>query len=261
MPFPEVRRVIYKKNPLDHVICQLRFPPILRIESEPPSAFQESIRSVYPMYSEKMEFRVDLPPFPKQQPIGPIQNLSTSANKSYEFVSEDGIWKVNLTRTFLSIRTSNYTRWEDFKERLRGPYEALIRVYSPGFFTRIGLRYVDIFNRSVLGLEGTNWSELLNPFILGLLSSPVADDVKDFESAYGISLSDNESKVRMVTSFAQHISTNEQCIMIDSDFSCSKRKDLSSAMANLDFLNSRASRLIQWVITNRLHTAMEPQEI
>ena len=261
MPFPEARRVIYNKNPLDHVICQLRFPPILRVESEPPSSFQEAIRSVFPMYAEKMEFRVDLP-ISNQQPIGPIQTLSRSfANKNHEFASEDGIWKVNLTRTFLSINTSRYTRWEDLKERLQGPYEALIRVYSPAFFTRVGLIYVDIFNRSALGLEGTNWSELLNPFILGLLSSPVADNVKDFETAYGISLSDNESRVRMVTSFVQQISTNEQCIMIDSDFFCSKRKDLSSAMHNLDFLNSRASRLIQWVITKRLHTAMEPQEI
>jgi len=32
MPFPEVKRVIYEHNPLDKVICQLRFPPILRIE-------------------------------------------------------------------------------------------------------------------------------------------------------------------------------------------------------------------------------------
>jgi uncharacterized protein (TIGR04255 family) len=210
-----------------------------------------------------MELRVDLPLLSKQQPpIGAIQSLlRSSANKKYEFLTEDGVWKVNLTRTFLSITTTNYKRWEDFKDRLKCPYDALIRVYSPAFFTRIGLRYVDIFRRSVLGLEGTYWNELLKPFVLGLLSSPVAANVKNFESAYDISLSDNESNVRIVTSFVQQIPNNEQCLMIDSDFFSSKRKDLPYAMSQLDFLNSRASRLIQWVIEERLHKAMEPRQI
>jgi len=263
MPFPEARRVIYNRNPLDRVICQLRFPPILRIESEPPSSFQEAIRSVFPMYTEKMELRINLPLLSKQQPpMGAIESLSrSSANKNYEFSTEDGICKVNLTRTFLSISTSNYRRWEDFKELLARPYDALIRFYSPAFFTRTGLRYIDIFKRSMLGLEETNWNELLKPFVLGLLSSPISPNVKNFESAYDISLSDNESSVRIVTSFVQEIATNEQCLMIDSDFFSSKRKDLDSSIPKLDFLNSRASRLIQWVITEKLHKAMEPQEI
>ena len=108
-------------------------------------------------------------PFLISNPIGSIQTLSrSSANKNYEFATEDGICKVNLTRTYLSISTSDYTRWEDFKDRLRGPYDALIQVYSPAFFTRIGLRYIDVFRRSVLGLEEANWNELLKPFVLGL---------------------------------------------------------------------------------------------
>ena len=55
MPFPEKQRVIYKKNPLNKVICQFRFPPILRIDSEIPSSFQDSIRSDFPLYQEKIE--------------------------------------------------------------------------------------------------------------------------------------------------------------------------------------------------------------
>ena len=47
MAFPEVERVIYERNPLDEVICQLRFPAILKID-EPPIAFQEQIRTRYP---------------------------------------------------------------------------------------------------------------------------------------------------------------------------------------------------------------------
>jgi len=263
MPFPAVPRVIYSRNPLDRVVCQLRFPPILRIESESPTSFQEAIRSEFPMFAEKIGLRVDVQLSPKQRPtLGPIPSLSmSSANKIYEFTSEDGLWKVNLTRTYLSLITTKYIRWEDFKHHLECPYAALIQTYSPPFFTRIGLRYINIFRRSQLGLDGTNWSELLKPFVLGLLSSTVSAHVKNFESSYDISLEDNESNVRIVTSFVRHIETNEQGLRIDCDFSTSKRKDLANAIPQLDFLNYRSSRLIQWVIEERLHTAMEPQVI
>ncbi|MCH7755956.1 TIGR04255 family protein, partial [candidate division KSB1 bacterium] len=55
MPFPEVKRVIYKKNPLDRVICQLRFSPILKIDAEIPAEFQDMIRADFPNYSEKTD--------------------------------------------------------------------------------------------------------------------------------------------------------------------------------------------------------------
>ena len=263
MPFPEAARVVYKKNPLDRVICQLRFPPILRIESEPPTSFQEAIRSSFPMYAERTGFRIDLELSSKQKPlIGTFPSPPMlSPNKIYEFLTEDGSWKINLTRTFLSVTTTKYKRWSDFKEHLKGPYDALIQTYKPAFFTRVSLRFVDIFNRSVLGLAGTNWNELFKPFVLGLLSSPVAANVKNFESMYEISLSDNESIARIVTSFVQHIPTNEQCLRIDSNFFSSKRKDLTNAVAQLDFLNVRAFRLIQWIIEEKVHNAMGPQEI
>ena len=54
MPFPDSERVIYQRNPLLEVICQLRFPSILRIDSEAPAVFQERVRKEYPMYQEAL---------------------------------------------------------------------------------------------------------------------------------------------------------------------------------------------------------------
>ncbi|HQU44113.1 MAG TPA: TIGR04255 family protein, partial [Pirellulales bacterium] len=53
MPLPEFPRVIYGKNPLEVVICQLRFPPILRIGAELPAEFQERIRKDYPEFRDR----------------------------------------------------------------------------------------------------------------------------------------------------------------------------------------------------------------
>ena len=75
----------------------------------------------------------------------------------------------------------------------------------------------------------------LSRLFLACLSSPIAHNVRNFESAYGISLSDNESYVRIVTSFVQRIETNEQSVMIDSDFFCQKEKTLTPEFLNLTF--------------------------
>ena len=43
MPFKDTERVIYNKNPLIEVVCQLRFPRILTISETQPTSFQEKV--------------------------------------------------------------------------------------------------------------------------------------------------------------------------------------------------------------------------
>lgn len=262
MPFPEVKRVLYKKNPLDQVICQLRFPPILRIDAEIPAAFQENVRRHFPKFSETSEWNVAVPQdLSGQVPPELIQQLfQPVANKNYVFSSENGEWKINLTRTFVALTAKRYERWEQFKEMLQIPFNALIKTYSPDYFSRIGLRYVDVIKRSTLGLVNAQWDELLQPYILGIFgSSDVRQQVINFESKYEIRLSDGESLVRLITSLVQAADNQEECYKIDSDFHHTQKTGINSAMERLDFFNSRSSRLIQWCITKRLHAAMEPE--
>ena len=263
MPFPQTPRVIYAKNPLQKVICQWRFPPILRIDSEIPSAFQEAIIAEYPLYVEKPELQSDVRValMSDQAPDIARQLASTTLVKNHEFSSEDGVWKVNLARTFLAITTTVYSRWEEFESKFRSSYEALLQIYTPPFFTRIGLRYIDVFQRSKLGLEQANWSELLQPYFLGLLSSSVSNRVNSLENTYEVSLEDERSIVRIATSFAQDASTQERCFLVDSDFYVPGKTLLEEAGKRLDFLHMQATRLIRWMITDKLHAAMEPHEI
>lgn len=62
MLFPESERVIYDQNPLEEVICELRFPQILRIESEAPAAFQDRVRGEYPLVNKRTPLNLGLPP-------------------------------------------------------------------------------------------------------------------------------------------------------------------------------------------------------
>lgn len=262
MPFPEVNRVIYTKNPLTRVICQLRFPPILKVDSEVPAEFQERVRRNFPNYTESRELKVNIPP-DLEDKIAPEmiwRMTQESGIKNHEFASEDGTWKINLTRTFLALTTSEYERWEQFNEKLKGPLQALIDIYSPAYFTRIGLRYIDVIQRSVLGLGDTLWADLLEPHILGILGSDdVGANIKNFESTYEIQLSDGESVARMVTGLVER--EDETCYKIDTDFFNSTKMDIDSAREKLEYLRRRGSRLFQWCITDHLHEAMEPQEL
>lgn len=268
MLFQECERVIYNKNPLDVVICQLIFPPILKIDTEVPVAFQERVRKYFPNFSEGSEIlNIDI----SSGVIDQIQSdptkqiLKPFSCKNYEFSSEDEQWKINLTRTFVSLDTNKYKRWETFMEKLRVPFEALKEVYSPDYFLRVGLRYIDVFNRSFLKLpDTTKWDELLQPYILGILGYPqteVKDKVKNFASMYEIELSDDGSRVMINTKLVKAVKNDEICFMIDSDFYNANKTPIESTMERLNFFNAHASRLIQWCITDRLHNAMEPQSL
>lgn len=264
MPFPEKQRIIFKKNPLDQVICQLRFPPILKIDTEIPADFQEEVREHFPNFSESTELNIEISPETKA-PIPPEvlqQLIKTPGNKNYEFKSEDGLWKINLTRTFIALSAGKYERWEKFKNKLSIPLKAFFDIYNPSYFSRIGLRYIDIIRRSTLNLDDISWRDLLNPFILGLLGSEkIGDSVINFDNKYELNLSDKESIVRIMTKFVQAADNGEICYMIDSDFFNTNKTPIDKALTKLDFFNTRGSRLIQWCITEKLYKAMEPEKI
>jgi len=263
MPFPEAKRVVYHKNPLDRVICQLRFPPILKIDTELPAKFQESIGNDFPEFREKEEAILPLPQIEQWEiPWDTLRNIMPTKIKNYEFVSEDKLWHVNLTRTFVALTSLKYERREQFQQKLKIPLKALVEIYKPAYFSRIGLRYVDIIKRSLLNLGNVNWDKLLKPYILGLLgSNEVCSNIKSFEAKYEIQLADNGGIARVITGLVDWEEKSEKCFMIDTDFFITERTEIGDAVGKLDSFHIRASRLIQWLITERLHKAMEPEEL
>jgi uncharacterized protein (TIGR04255 family) len=261
MPFPEVDRVVYARNPLELVVAQFRFPAILRVESEVPSEFQDRIRQYFPLYNEKSEIIVDVPPnLQGQPPSDIIRNFigSVGPRKNHEFVSEDGNWTVNLTRSFLALSAKDYKHWSDFKERLRVPFQALNEVYASSFISRIGLRYVDSIKRSKYGLIDVPWDQLLQPYVTGFLgSSDVNEELVSFQSMSEIRLPDDNSIVRIRTTITDDDATKESKFVIDSDFFSSVRTLVEDAVGKLDFFSYHGYRLFRWSITDKLHKAME----
>ncbi len=263
MLFPIVDRVIYNKNPLDNVICQARFPTMLKIDTELPSAFQEKLFPQYINLTEGQEVFFDIQLGSKPNtPAEDIKQLTPPAIKNYEFASEDSKWKVNLTRNFISLSTTSYVKWEEFRARFVSALNAFIDVYKPVLFTRIGLRYIDIIVRSKLGLDNMEWEELIKPPFLGILaSSELRDSVKHFQATFVIDLGEDQGEVRINTGTIKATESGETSFMIDSDFYELKRKGKNELLDKLNYFHSKASGLFRMCITNRLHNAMEPNKI
>ena len=262
MPFPESPRVIYEKNPLEEVICQLRFPPILRIDTEIPAAYQDKLRTAYPVFRERQASgpNLDLPPEFANILAGsfPMQK----GKSAYEFLSADEFWKVSLTREFLALSTRRYERWEQFKEHLVLPLKILETQYSPAFYTRIGLRYRDVIRRSDIGLKDVEWSQLLSPHIAAELASrDVAGFIEHADRQVVIRLQNGDSQVRIRHGLVRTEETSEICYVVDSDFFIDGRKETKHAIEILAYFNRQSGRLFRWCIADRLHEAMAPRAI
>lgn len=261
MPFPEIERVIYQKLPLEEVICQIRFPPILTIDTEIPSVFQEAIRQEYPFFKETTNIiNIDIPNnlkelFPKE-----LTELPPRSEKNFEFLSKDRMSKINLTRDFLAISTRRYSRWESFRECILRPFEVFNRIYSPVIFIRIGLRYRNVIARSKLNLDGIPWNELIKPCILGILSETTIKTLNTIQTSE-IQMADGKSVIRINNGLIEQVNNNEMCYVIDNDFFLQDQIEPTDVFPMFDYFNLRSGRLFRWCITDRLHRAMEPEKI
>lgn len=144
--FPDKRKVQLANPPLEEVVCQVRFPIILRIVKEEPSDLQERIRDRFPHLEWEQGVRVQFPgPGIKAEPLTEIQP------KIYKFKAADEDTAVSLAPDFYAITTNNYIHWQEFADTLQFAHQAVLDIYKLPYATRIGLRYI---NR--LTLENTN---------------------------------------------------------------------------------------------------------
>ena len=91
------RRYAYGRSQLIEVICQLRFPTILSIDTREPADFQETVRAAFPRY----QCQVEKLPGVNGAPARTVNN--------HTFISEDGGYKLSLTKDFIALSTMRYT--------------------------------------------------------------------------------------------------------------------------------------------------------
>lgn len=258
--FSQELRCIYRSNQLGEVICQLRFPEILTIAANIPDRFQEAIRDEYPQYSVRKE--VPAPKISGTPGNFHLENQPQTIN--YQFVSEDGTWRVNLTSRFISLSCSRYTCWEDFAGKLDKPLAAFIKIYKPAYFERVGLRYLNFISRKELELDGLPFSRLIAPGYLGLLAE---EDVAD--NAVSRCTTEAELTIRGGCKVKLHAgpgmvkkngqSDNEVKFIFDQDLFMPGKVPVNMSAGALQTLHSQAWSIFRGAITDTLHEAMGPE--
>jgi uncharacterized protein (TIGR04255 family) len=239
-------RCVYEKNQLAEVICQLRFPEILSIETQVPDAFQEAIRSVFPLYQARKE------------------GIPGKQNTNYQFMTADGKFRVNLTSTFISLASTSYTCWEDFAAMLDLPLAAFIKIYKPALFNRIGLRYVNFISRKALSLEGVPFKELITPCYLGILNEEEVNEHTTVRSTV-----DADTAIRGGCRCKLHAGPGnvkrlgqadpEVKFILDLDLYMPGQVPVNLSAGALQTLHSQIYGIFRYAITDILHDAMEPR--
>jgi uncharacterized protein (TIGR04255 family) len=178
---------------------------------------------------------------------------------SYQFLTEDRSSAVALSRESISLTTSKYERWEAFQDDLRGPLTALLDLYRPSFFVRVGLRYIDVIDREGLGLGELRWSELLNPPLLGELGLPLFEDhLEAVNREIRLRLPDASGSVQLRHGLAAVRGANKLGYVIDFDFFTSERTEAGNAEPILTRFNRHAGNAFRWCITDVLRNALRP---
>lgn len=241
--FSNEPRIIYENNQLGEVICQLRFPEILSVETELPAKFQDAIRDQFPRYQVRRE------------------KFGDQERYNYQFMTDDGAWRINLTSGFISLSTVRYTRWEDFAALLDAPLAAFIQLYKPACFDRVGLRYLNFISRKKLDLEEVPFRELIQPAYLGLL---VKEEIS--EQATNQSGVDIETAINGGARLKLHAGPGKVTLggkpddeikfILDIDLYISAKVPVNLSTGALQTLHGQAYGIFRDAITDRLHDAM-----
>jgi uncharacterized protein (TIGR04255 family) len=257
MPFPPSDRIVFSKRILDQVICQLRFPTILNIGAADPAGFQERIRHEYPNFS------VEAPMSGLPQPIadliaqvGDSSQLKLISGPVYKFESENRKRFISLTREWVAVTDHEYRNWHDFLHEVERARTALEAEYEPAFYSRVGLRYIDVIDRARLGLINVPWTELINPALLGLLGDmAVTEDVRDSKTETQMVVQ-GAAGGQMTLRHGLMRTNSRDVYQLDVDLYTNEKVECDDSANILVHFNTVAGHFIRWALQPRLVEAL-----
>jgi uncharacterized protein (TIGR04255 family) len=249
-------RSIYGRNPLAEVIVAVKFPRQLTLEQQLPVKLQAAIKDRYPILQLK-NFAAYPLPAPLSDAAMPSQPLIVS--KQFDFLSEDRRHQVSVAPDLLALTTTSYTRWEDFIQRFSLLFSEFCAIYELSLFTRVGLRYKDIIDKSALGLADASWDRLINSDLLRPFTffSPDLDKNPDFTATLGLDLGDAQMRVNY--GFVQG-PEKQTAFLMDTDCYVDPAilREPKDALGAVEGLHKYTSLAFGSCITDELHSALQP---
>jgi len=168
---PNREHKTYERNPLVVVVAQLRFHPVLKVPDR-VADFQERVRARFPTFAEVATREIAVRP----------SGLDVKEGREFRFDKLDAPSTISLGDSALALETRSHTSHRSFLDDMALAVQALVDVFSPVVPTRLGLRYINAVDRSLvaqaLGRE-VSWPELIVP---GFLTMP--ESIADLQGTY-----------------------------------------------------------------------------
>jgi uncharacterized protein (TIGR04255 family) len=165
LPEPDQARL--PRAPLDLVVCQLRFEARPQVgDAALALAVQASLggEDRYPRLDQvqAQAFNVVVGP-------GVASALGqTPTGTGWRLQSPDARWGVSLMPDHVALETTEYTDWDEFRDRMVALLDATAEHVAPGIEQRLGLRYIDRIGE-VDAQTPRDWEPYVTRELLGLV--------------------------------------------------------------------------------------------
>lgn len=248
--FPSKPDIRLRRSPLNEVICQVRFPPILKIASEPPAEFQDAVRERFPLFELEQGLTLRMPDSEKSE-----QGMLEFSSKIYRFKTPEGKANAGLSTDFFAIGASQYAHWNDFKRDISLVRDATQRAYHPSYATRIGLRFI---NRFTLENTGSSTKDellgLFRPQMTCLVETNAWDEPQDL--AMQMLLNDDSGKLSIRSLFSHE--NGRPIFVLDFDYFEEGQLAFDSIIERLDRFHQRIYDAFRWSIDDESLERFEP---
>lgn len=183
---PVHARRTYPRNPLEAVVVQLRFDPILKIR-DGVADFQEGVRHRFPEFEEQITQSFE---------INPAVGVRTRQEPEFRFRATDGSATAFLSTHAVALETRAHIERDPLLADFTIVMDSMRSTYESMNARRLGLRYINAIDRMAicgdLGRE-VGWTELIAEDF-----TRVPCDLADLEGmAFGAEFSSNLDRGRM----------------------------------------------------------------
>ncbi|MGV7240621.1 TIGR04255 family protein [Caballeronia sp. M23-90] len=155
----------YQRTFLKQAVAEFRFPTLIELgERRPPAQFVAALRREYPTLELANEVTLTM------------GGESAGSINKHIFRSRKYDWTVSLKESAFSIETNAYPGFHEMKERVMHVVAAASKIIDSDFFTRVGLRYINVIDSGTDPAKG-GW---VNPELVSPLLSDYFKGIQEF---------------------------------------------------------------------------------
>lgn len=150
----------WKNAPVYFVIAQIRFSPVVNIESFIPEIQELFRRNGFPDFqlSQRIMLHLNGQQNSASETAMPIQE------KSFFFGNQSRTQVLLLDSNSFTLQTTTYSAFEDLSELFLRRFEEVSSLVSPSYTERVGIRYLD----AVMPKDNESIDQYLIPEVQGL---------------------------------------------------------------------------------------------